>query len=179
LSPRRARTDRRPPLGRREPIADREPGPCAFGPAARAPLGHDGDDLVDAARRHRDVERRAFRDALGPDLEGRRLPRPSDLGEHGLHRRPGVGPGQLTVPTVFSTAENDFTSPPGPIIVGFDQTRQAGTPTELYVSRERRLTAAPYLRIPGMDQAAADEVVRRLEASGVWSADGTRIVADD
>ena len=61
----------------------------------------------------------------------------------------------------------------------FDQTRRAGTPTELYVSRERRLTAAPYLRIPGVDQAEADEVVRRLKASGVWNADGTRIVADD
>jgi len=92
---------------------------------------------------------------------------------------PVSGPGQLTVPTVFSTAENDFTSPPGPIILDFDQTRRAGTPTELYVSRERRLTAAPYLRIPGVDQAEADEVVRRLKASGVWNADGTRIVADD
>jgi len=91
---------------------------------------------------------------------------------------PVSGPGQLTVPTVFSTAENDFTVPPAGIFQDAARTRDAGTPMELYVARERRLTAAPFLRIPGIDEAEAQEIVRRLVATGVWRADGTRAVAD-
>jgi hypothetical protein len=91
---------------------------------------------------------------------------------------PVSGPGQLTVPTVFSTAENDFTVPPAEIFLDAARTRDAGTPTELHVSRERRLTAAPFLRIPGIDDAEAQEIVRRLIATGVWRADGIRAVAD-
>jgi hypothetical protein len=91
---------------------------------------------------------------------------------------PVDAPGALTVPTVFSTAVNDFTSPPGPIIVDFDATRRAGTPAELFVSQERRLSSAPYLRIPGVDDAEAKGIVDALVATGVWNAQGTRVVAD-
>ena len=54
------------------------------------------------------------------------------------------------MPTVFSTSENDFTVPPGQVIQTSSR-RNGGTPTELYVSRERRLSAPQYERIPGID----------------------------
>ena len=91
---------------------------------------------------------------------------------------PVSAPGALTVPTVFSTAVNDFTVPPGPIVTNFYDTRQAGTPTELYFSHERKLASAPYLRIPGIDQAEAGQIVDALEATGVWNAEGKRVVSD-
>jgi hypothetical protein len=111
-------------------------------------------------------------------VEGRGLPDQGHLGEHGPDRRPGVGAGALTVPTAFSTAENDFTSPPGPIIVDFDATRSAGTPATLHIARERRLSAQQYLRIPGVDEAEARAIFDALVATGVWDAQGRRIVAD-
>jgi hypothetical protein len=91
---------------------------------------------------------------------------------------PVSAPGALTVPTAFSTAENDFTSPPGPIIVNFDATRSAGIPATLHIARERRLSAQRYLRIPGVDEAEAKAIFDALVATGVWDAQGTRIVAD-
>jgi hypothetical protein len=91
---------------------------------------------------------------------------------------PVSAPGALTVPTVFSTAVNDFTSPPGPIVVNFNATRNAGTPTALHVSQERKLSAQQYLRIPGVDEAEARAIFDALRATGVWDAQGTRIVAD-
>jgi hypothetical protein len=91
---------------------------------------------------------------------------------------PVSAPGALRVPTVFSTAVNDFTSPPGPIIADFGATRSAGTPTELYVSAERKLGTQPYLRIPGIDKAEAQAIVDALRATGVWDAQGNRIVSD-
>jgi hypothetical protein len=91
---------------------------------------------------------------------------------------PVSAPGALTVPTVFSTAVNDFTSPPGPIIQDYAVTRQAGTPTELHVSAERRLSPYPYLRIPGIDGDEANAIFDALVDTGVWNQDGTRIVPD-
>ena len=91
---------------------------------------------------------------------------------------PVDGPGELSVPTVFSTAENDFTSPPGPILVNFNATRSAGTPAELYVSRERNLGWARYMRIPGIDETEARQIWLSLVATGVWNGDGVRIVPD-
>jgi hypothetical protein len=91
---------------------------------------------------------------------------------------PVSGPGALTVPTVFSTAVNDFTSPPGPIIQDYAVTRQAGTPAELYVSGERKLSPYPYLRIPGIDGGEANAIFDALVDTGVWNEEGTRIVPD-
>ena len=91
---------------------------------------------------------------------------------------PGAAPGALTVPTVFSTAVNDFTVPPGPIVTNFVDTQEAGTPTELYFSQERDLRPVPYLRIPGIDRSEADQIVDALVATGVWNAAGERIVRD-
>ena len=115
----------------------------------------------------------------GQTLEGRAATRsrPSGRAWAGSPTR-SRRPGELTVPTVFSTAENDFTSPPGPIIVNFDATRQAGTPTELYVSRERNLGWARYMRIPGIDQDEARQIYFSLVATGVWNGDGERVVSD-
>lgn len=91
---------------------------------------------------------------------------------------PVSGIGELTVPTVFSTAVNDFTSPPLPIIAGYAATVDAGTPAELYVATERRLGLAPFLRIPTVTATEADEIVAALTATGVWSESGNRVVAD-
>lgn len=91
---------------------------------------------------------------------------------------PVDGPGELSVPTVFSTAENDFTSPPGPIILNFNATRSAGTPAELYVSRERNLGWARYMRIPGIDETEARQIWFSLIATGVWNGQGVRVVPD-
>ena len=86
--------------------------------------------------------------------------------------------GALTVPTVFSAAVNDFTTPPRPIVIDYARTHEAGTPTELYVSQERNLGQSPYLRIPGIDPAEAGQIVSALKATGVWNAAGERVVAD-
>jgi hypothetical protein len=94
---------------------------------------------------------------------------------HGRTAPPYAGAGQLTVPTVFSTAENDFTSPPGPIIQDYATAHDAGTPSEIYVSRERPLSWFPYLRIPGVDATEAQQVRAALIATGVWDAEGRRI----
>jgi hypothetical protein len=86
--------------------------------------------------------------------------------------------GQLTVPSVFSTAENDFTVPPGQVALSFSRVRDGGTPTELYVSRERKLSSLQYERIPGIDQNEAKQVVAALIATGVWNSQGTRVEPD-
>ncbi len=91
---------------------------------------------------------------------------------------PVSAPGALTVPTVFSTAVNDFTSPPGPIIQDYAATRQAGTPAELHVSGERKLSPNPYLRIPGIDGGEARQIFDALVDTGVWNEEGARIVPD-
>jgi hypothetical protein len=91
---------------------------------------------------------------------------------------PVSAPGALTVPTAFSTAVNDFTVPPGTVIADFAATGQAGTPTELYVSAERKLSPNPYLRIPGIDGDEAQAIFAALVDTGVWNQAGTRIVPD-
>jgi predicted esterase len=97
---------------------------------------------------------------------------------HGRIAPPFDGPGQLTVPTFFSTSENDFTVPPGGVILDLAQTMDAGTPAEFAISRERRLTAPPYERIPGIDASEAQQIVQALIATGVWDAQGNRIEPD-
>jgi hypothetical protein len=94
---------------------------------------------------------------------------------HGNTAAPFDGPGQLTIPTVFSTSEHDFTVPPGQVILDFSTTRDAGTPTELYVSRERNLKGSQYERIPGIDATEGKQIVDALVATGVWNAQGARI----
>jgi hypothetical protein len=97
---------------------------------------------------------------------------------HGRTASPFDGPGQLTVPTVFSTAENDFTSPPGPIVKNYVTARDSGTPTEIYVSRERKLSAAQYERIPGIDASEGKQILDALIATGVWDSQGARVEPD-
>lgn len=84
--------------------------------------------------------------------------------------------GGLTVPTFFVTAENDFTSPPGPIIVDYNDTVVAGTPAELHVAQERDLTVGRFLRIPGISNSEADAVFDALVDGGIWNQAGERIV---
>ena len=86
--------------------------------------------------------------------------------------------GGLTVPTVFSTSVNDFTSPPFPIALGYQATVQKGTPAVFFMSQERALTASTYLRIPGVDSTEANAVTAALKATGVWNAQGARVVPD-
>lgn len=97
---------------------------------------------------------------------------------HGRTATPFAGAGGLTVPTVFSNAENDFTSPPGPIIQNFLTARNAGTPTELHVAQERPLWAPIYQRIPGIDAGEANQIVAALIATGVWDGQGRRVEPD-
>jgi len=95
---------------------------------------------------------------------------------HGKIAEPVVASGGLTVPTVFSTSVNDFTSPPFAIAVGYQLTLQAGTPAIYLSSQEKTLTAPPYLRIPGIDPTEANLIVAALKATGVWNAQGVRVV---
>jgi hypothetical protein len=97
---------------------------------------------------------------------------------HGRIAAPVGAPGALTVPTVFSTSVNDFTVPPAWIRADFQQTAAAGTPARLFESRESRLTAPRYQRIPGVDSDEAKAVVQALKDTGVWNTDGTRVVSD-
>jgi hypothetical protein len=97
---------------------------------------------------------------------------------HGRTAAPVAAAGGPTVPTVFETSVNDFTSPPGPIIADYQQTLARGTPTRLFESQERPLSAPPFQRIPGIDQKEAGEIVSAFEATGVWNAQGVRVVPD-
>jgi hypothetical protein len=97
---------------------------------------------------------------------------------HGRIAAPVGAPGQLTVPTVFSTSINDFTVPPAWIVADEQQTRNAGVPTRLFTSRETPLTAPRFQRIPGIDKDEAEAVAQALRNTGVWNASGTRVVAD-
>jgi hypothetical protein len=97
---------------------------------------------------------------------------------HGRIAAPVTAPGGLTVPTVFSTSANDFTVPPAWVVDDFTRTTNAGTPTRLFVSQERNLTAPPFQRIPGIDQDEALAIAQALKDTGVWDADGRRTVAD-
>jgi hypothetical protein len=85
--------------------------------------------------------------------------------------------GALTVPTVFSTAVNDFTVPPGDVVESWYEANQAGTPAELLFSHERRLSNAPYLRIPGVDDGESRQIVQALKDTGAWNGDGQRVVS--
>jgi hypothetical protein len=95
---------------------------------------------------------------------------------HGRLAPPVSQPGQLKVPTVFSTSVNDFTVPPGQVIVDFDRVRNSGTPTELHVSQEQRLGPLRFLYVDGIDGEEANGIVSALKATGVWNADGERVV---
>jgi hypothetical protein len=86
--------------------------------------------------------------------------------------------GALTVPTVFSTAVNDFTVPPGGVVSSWYDADQAGTPAELLFSHERKLSNGPYLRIPGIDETESRQIVQAFKDTGVWNADGQRVVSD-
>jgi hypothetical protein len=97
---------------------------------------------------------------------------------HGKIADPVTAAGGLTVPTVFSTSVNDFTSPPFPIAVGYQQTIQAGTPGLYLASKERALNASTYPRIPGIDATEANAIVAALKGTGVWNAQGVRVVPD-
>lgn len=97
---------------------------------------------------------------------------------HGRTANPYDGPGQLTVPTVFSTSENDFTSPPAGVQASYDTARVAGTPTVLFTSRERILSSFQFLRIPDIDATEAGQIRDALVDTGVWNSQGTRIVPD-
>jgi hypothetical protein len=92
---------------------------------------------------------------------------------------PVTAGGGLRVPAIFVTAENDVTSPPGPIIADREATAALGTPTDLVVAREQPLTAARFLRIPGIDRDEADATFAALVATGAWGPDGARRVAVD
>jgi poly(3-hydroxybutyrate) depolymerase len=87
--------------------------------------------------------------------------------------------GPLTVPTLFITAEHDFTSPPGPIIVDYGQTQAAGTPTQLLVGQEQDLSSLRFLRIPDIDGDEANAIVAALVAEGIWNSAGQRVVSID
>ncbi len=97
---------------------------------------------------------------------------------HGTTAPPFDGPGQLTVPVVFSTSENDFTVPPGGVIQSFITAHNAGTPSEIYASHERNLIAAQYERIPGIDPNEAKQIFFSLVATGVWDGNGKRVEPD-
>jgi hypothetical protein len=97
---------------------------------------------------------------------------------HGRTAAPFDGAGQLTVPTVFSTSANDFTSSPVGVRQSYNTAHNAGTPTELYVSQERKLNAPIYERIPGIDANEAKQIFFSLVSTGVWDGTGTRIEPD-
>jgi hypothetical protein len=97
---------------------------------------------------------------------------------HGRTAAPFAGAGQLTVPVVFSTSENDFTVPPGGVVGSYLTAHNAGTPSEIYVSRERKLNAAQYERIPGIDPSEAKQIFFTLVSTGVWDGQGDRVEPD-
>jgi hypothetical protein len=97
---------------------------------------------------------------------------------HGTTANAFDGPGQLTVPTVFSTSDNDFTVPPTGVVANYVTASRSGTPTQLYVSHERKLNPTQYERIPGIDPDEGRQIVTALEATGVWNSQGERVEPD-
>jgi hypothetical protein len=91
---------------------------------------------------------------------------------------PVTAAGGLTVPTVFTTANNDYTVPPGGVVGSYLATQSKHTPTEIHVSGERNLTPLQYERIPGISPTTANGIVAALEATGVWDHSGKRVVPD-
>ncbi len=94
---------------------------------------------------------------------------------HGTTAPSFDGPGQLNVPTVFTTARNDFTVPPGSVIGSFLTAHNSGISAEIYASQERKLGALQYERIPGVDSGESKQIVQTLIATGVWNAQGERV----
>jgi hypothetical protein len=84
--------------------------------------------------------------------------------------------GGLTVPTFFTTTENDTTIAPQGIVDDHAATTALGTPTELRIGAERPLDDDRYRRIPGIDAALAEQIRAAYTATGVWDPDGRRIV---
>jgi hypothetical protein len=80
--------------------------------------------------------------------------------------------------SVFSSSVNDFTAGALPIVLAYQATLGAGTPAIFLSSQERALAATTYPRIPGVDGAEAVAVVAALKATGVWDAQGARVVPD-
>jgi hypothetical protein len=97
---------------------------------------------------------------------------------HGRTADPYEPRGQLTVPTVFSTSENDFTVATGGVVGSYLRAHNAGTPSELYISKERNLNTAQYQRVPGIDQQKANQIFFSLVATGAWDGQGKRIDPD-
>jgi hypothetical protein len=97
---------------------------------------------------------------------------------NGRTAQPYSAAGALKVPVVFTTAENDFTSPPGGIVASFAAAHNYGTPSEFYMSQERNLNAAQYERVPGVDPQEAKQIFFSLVASGVWDGNGKRVDSD-
>jgi hypothetical protein len=94
------------------------------------------------------------------------------------HGRIAAPVATLTVPTIFSTSENDFTSPTGQIVTDYARTTNAGTPTRFFNSKETPLLAPRFQRIPGIDSQEAGLITAELRKTGVWNAEGTRVVPD-
>jgi len=97
---------------------------------------------------------------------------------NGRTAQPYSGAGQLKVPVVFTTAVNDFTSPPNGVVASFVAAHNHGTPSEFYNAQERKLNAAQYERVPGVDPNEAKQIFFSLVASGVWDGQGNRIEPD-
>jgi hypothetical protein len=97
---------------------------------------------------------------------------------HGRTAQPYSGPGALKVPVVFTTSVNDFTSPSGGVAASFVAAHNHGTPSEFYMSQERKLNTAQYERIPGIDPEKSKQIYFSLVQSGVWDGQGNRINSD-
>jgi len=97
---------------------------------------------------------------------------------HGRTAEPYSGPGQLKVPVVFTTSVNDFTSAPGGVAASFVAAHNHGTPSEFYMSQERKLNTVQYERIPGIDPEKSKQIYFSLVASGVWDGQGNRVDSD-
>jgi hypothetical protein len=97
---------------------------------------------------------------------------------NGRTAEPYSGPGNLKVPVVFTTAVNDFTSPPNGVVASFVNVHSHGIPSEFYNAQERKLNAAQYERVPGVDANEAKQIFFSLVASGVWDGQGDRIDPD-
>lgn len=84
--------------------------------------------------------------------------------------------GGLTVPTFFTTTENDTTIAPQGIVDDHSATTSLGTPTELRIGTERPLDDQRYRRILGIDAARAAQIRTAYIETGVWDLDGLRTV---
>lgn len=87
--------------------------------------------------------------------------------------------GGLDVPAFFTLGANDPIVDNTQVLGQVADLVRRGVPAEAVVEPETPLSAARFLRVPGVDGATADATFAAMVAAGLWDASGHRLVGID